>query len=44
MTVATILYDEGWLTRRKQGQAWLYTPPGAHLHGVLYSCREVRQA
>ncbi|ALU92179.1 BlaI/MecI/CopY family transcriptional regulator [Streptomyces rubiginosohelvolus] len=26
MTVATILYDKGWLTRRKQGQAWLYTP------------------
>ncbi|MFJ9641025.1 BlaI/MecI/CopY family transcriptional regulator [Streptomyces sp. NPDC101178] len=26
MTVATILYNKGWLTRRKQGQAWLYTP------------------
>ncbi|MEU0760855.1 BlaI/MecI/CopY family transcriptional regulator [Streptomyces microflavus] len=26
MTVATILHDKGWLTRRKQGQAWLYTP------------------
>lgn len=26
MTVATILYRKGWLTRQKQGQAWLYTP------------------
>ncbi|MEU1213722.1 BlaI/MecI/CopY family transcriptional regulator [Streptomyces sp. NPDC005790] len=26
MTVATILFNKGWLTREKQGQAWLYTP------------------
>ncbi|MEU0042825.1 BlaI/MecI/CopY family transcriptional regulator [Streptomyces werraensis] len=26
MTVATILYRKGWLTRQKQGQAWHYTP------------------
>ncbi|MFE4537141.1 BlaI/MecI/CopY family transcriptional regulator [Streptomyces scopuliridis] len=26
MTVATILYNKGWLTREKQGRAWLYTP------------------
>ncbi|MEU2069958.1 BlaI/MecI/CopY family transcriptional regulator [Streptomyces anulatus] len=26
MTVATILFKKGWLTREKQGQAWLYTP------------------
>ncbi|GAA3503218.1 BlaI/MecI/CopY family transcriptional regulator [Streptomyces prasinosporus] len=26
MTVATILHRKGWLTREKQGQAWLYTP------------------
>lgn len=26
MTVASILHTKGWLTRRKQGQAWLYTP------------------
>ncbi|MFE3248670.1 BlaI/MecI/CopY family transcriptional regulator [Streptomyces sp. NPDC059209] len=26
MTVASILHSKGWLTRRKQGQAWLYTP------------------
>ncbi len=26
MTVATILYNKGWLTREKQGQAWLYEP------------------
>ncbi|GGS40917.1 CopY family transcriptional regulator [Streptomyces sp. JS01] len=26
MTVATILYNKGWLTREKRGQAWLYTP------------------
>lgn len=26
MTVASILHSKGWLTRKKQGQAWLYTP------------------
>lgn len=26
MTVASILHTKGWLTRQKQGQAWLYTP------------------
>ncbi|MFE9889649.1 BlaI/MecI/CopY family transcriptional regulator [Streptomyces scopuliridis] len=26
MTVATILHNKGWLTREKQGRAWLYTP------------------
>ncbi|MEV0779618.1 BlaI/MecI/CopY family transcriptional regulator [Streptomyces sp. NPDC050433] len=26
MTVASILHGKGWLTRTKQGQAWLYTP------------------
>jgi predicted transcriptional regulator len=26
MTVATILYDKGWLLRGKQGRAWMYTP------------------
>ncbi|MGW4233654.1 BlaI/MecI/CopY family transcriptional regulator [Streptomyces sp. NPDC004980] len=26
MTVATILFKKGWLTREKQGLAWLYMP------------------
>ncbi|MFI9151642.1 BlaI/MecI/CopY family transcriptional regulator [Streptomyces sp. NPDC053367] len=26
MTVATILYNKGWLVRSKQGRAWVYTP------------------
>ncbi|MFE7395035.1 BlaI/MecI/CopY family transcriptional regulator [Streptomyces sp. NPDC057582] len=26
MTVTSILYNKGWLTREKQGRAWLYTP------------------
>ncbi|MFE4451211.1 BlaI/MecI/CopY family transcriptional regulator [Streptomyces sp. NPDC056796] len=26
MTVTTILHNKGWLTREKQGRAWLYTP------------------
>ncbi|CAM5582363.1 Transcriptional regulator OS=Streptomyces microflavus OX=1919 GN=Smic_09020 PE=3 SV=1 [Streptomyces microflavus] len=26
MTVATILFNKGWLLRGKQGRAWLYTP------------------
>lgn len=26
MTVANILFNKGWLTREKQGRAWLYAP------------------
>ncbi|MFB7532883.1 BlaI/MecI/CopY family transcriptional regulator [Streptomyces sp. NPDC056178] len=26
MTVTNILYSKGWLSRSKQGRAWLYTP------------------
>ncbi|MFI0819530.1 BlaI/MecI/CopY family transcriptional regulator [Streptomyces sp. NPDC021098] len=26
MTVATILYNKGWLQRGKEGRAWLYSP------------------
>ncbi|MET7766713.1 BlaI/MecI/CopY family transcriptional regulator [Streptomyces sp. NPDC005336] len=26
MTVATILYNKGWLLRAKEGRAWLYSP------------------
>ena len=26
MTVATILYNKGWLLRAKQGRAWVYSP------------------
>lgn len=26
MTVATILYNKGWLLRGKQGRAWVYSP------------------
>jgi predicted transcriptional regulator len=26
MTVASILYNKGWLVRGKQGRAWVYSP------------------
>ncbi|MET8010312.1 BlaI/MecI/CopY family transcriptional regulator [Streptomyces sp. NPDC005271] len=26
MTVATILYNKGWLLRAKEGRAWVYSP------------------